>query len=753
MPFRQTSVRLALCLVAFVAALAAPGPAAYAALYDVPILVDDEDGLRDLLEEGEITQEEFEQLLAMLERPLDLNRSRREALFDLPGLTWPMVEEIVAYREEQAFRGVEDLEAIGVPVDVIRQLRAFVKVAQRLQRAPVVEGTVGLRAIEQFGDDRSPSLNLRGRALLFDTVEVGVSTLLQDRTGPFSWHHQDGLTWLSAGGPDYSFRVPKFYAMMEEPGWGVIVGSYQLGFGEKLAFDETSRAEPDGFYPDDLLPQYEETGKFGVPERLYGVAASLREISLGEGAGALDATLWLSYWPYDISQNDVDSFLRVADDTVFFNSSGGPNPLFCQSGVDPELCAVDDSALRQGRHAFQTLRAAFTELVVGGHVAYVPTPQWKIGATAYWAMIDWLESGSDVFFSPSSGWPNRDQFGAFGLDVQGHIAFVSVFAEYARMFDGGNALSGRVVLGWKKFDVELNGRWYQAEFDNPHARGKAADDEYFGQRDRDEVGGGARVTFRPLKWFNGRVDLDVWYRPTLDVSALKLTSRFDFVPLDWLVLSTGLDFKDKVLSQGGRDEEYNDDGGIVSVVDPYERRIVDVTDERDVGRGARLAAWFQVRAEPLRDLNIVAFFKSTLWDAQVSERATFYPEPIRFRLNQFYANNFAHDFYAWLLVSYKPIDRLEVSARVKFLDEETEFDVRGDTFVEGWLQVRWKIIDALSLQVRYRVRGYLDENIARLSEEDLQNAELAGDGGVSNYYHVRVGDVEHLLKAALEYKF
>jgi len=731
--------------------------AARAALYRVPILAESEDELRDLLEEGELDEEEFERLVHLVERPLDLNRARREALYDLPGLTWPMVDQIVKYREEQPFRDVDDLTEAGVPEDVVRQLYPFVKVAKRLARAPIITGDARLHGIERFSDDRTPSFNIRSRVTLFGRVDAGISMLLQDKTGPFSWNHEDGLTWISADEPGFTFSVPKFYVTMDEGLWSAIIGSYQVGFGERLVFDESTRLEPNGFYPDDLLSEYEESGKFGNRERMYGVAASLNQLPLGEGAGALDATIWFSWWPYDLSQVDAESFLRYTDDSAFYGSSVGmSNPLFCESGVDPEACA----AQKTGRLNYQTLRSAFTELVVGGHVAYLPTPQWRIGTTAYWSMIDWLEGGGDLFFAPAARYPNRDQFGAFGLDVQGTVSIVSLFAEYARTFDGGNAVSGRVILGWKRFDVELSGRWYDDEFDTPHARGSAADDEYRGQRDRDEAGGGVRVTFRPLKWFNGGVDLDVWTRPTLGYSALDLTSRFDFVPLDWLVVSTGVDYRDKVLSQGGRDEDYDDKGTSTIEVDPYNRRILDILDERTVGRGAKVAAWLQLAFTPLGNLKIVAFVKSTLKDDEVSERAYYYPQPLRLDLSNYYADHFAHDFYTWLRVDYEPIDGLELSARVKYLDVDTEYEVRGDRYVEGWLQARWRIADPVSLQLRYRIRGYVDEDVRRGQdtdgdgEPDLVPETYDIEGGTAGIFETYVpSDIEHVLKGVVDVKF
>ncbi len=73
--------------------------------------------------------------------------------------------------------------------------------------------------------------------------------------------------------------------------------------------------------------------------------------------------------------------------------------------------------------------------------------------------------------------------------------------------------------------------------------------------------------------------------------------------------------------------------------------------------------------------------------------------------------------------------------RVKYLDDEVHYDVRGESFIEGWLQVRWLIVDWVGFQLRYRARGYLD------SRKDIR-----ADWGPSN-------SVEHLIKGSIDLKF
>ena len=716
---RRSAWKLVVLALGLVALL--PARPVFAEVYEVPILVDTEDDLRDLLENGDISEEEYDRLVQLLGRPLDLNRSRRDAFFDLPGVTYSMIEKIVTYREAQVFRDASDLERAGIPLDVIRQVRPFVKVSKKLQRPPIVEGEGQLRLLEEFEDGRTPALYVRLRSTFVDFVQVGFAGVMQDRPGTFGYHHEPGLTWLSADESAPRFQAAKYYAMIDRPAWGVIVGTYQAGFGERLVFDETTRINPDGFYPDDLLSEYEESASFGVRERLFGVAASMKGIPVGEDAGVINGTLFLSWFPYDVSQDDVDSRLRPQDDSSVYAGDTDPNPLYCESGVDPVACAT----LGTGRFSSSRIRGAFTETIVGANLAYLPSARWEVGLTGYWARVDWdWQEPNDLYFTESARYPDRDSYGAFGVSLKGHYAFFSLFSEYAYAFGGGSAVILRTAFGWDKVDLEISGRYYAAGFDNPHARGSATADEYQGQRDRDEGGGRLRLSARPLDWLNGRVDLDVWYRPSLDYASLKMTTRFDFDITDWMTFSIGLDYTDKDISAGGRDEEYEDD-----VSESGGEKL------RDVGAGARLAIWEQLRFDITPRVRLLLFNKSTLWDAEVTLAATAYQEPIRRRLNSFYDESFAHDYYVYLLCTARVIDTLVLSARIKYLDEQMDFAFRGESFLEGWVQVRWQIIPELAIQTRYRVRGYLDER-------DSVRADWGPDT-----------NPEHLLKVGLVTRF
>ncbi len=720
-------------LIALVWGSVFPSPAR-AVVDDIPIVVDDEEDLRFLLENGDIGMDSYERLVALLERPLDLNRAGRRSLYDLPGLTYSMIDALLAYREEQPLRAVSDLSRVGIPDDVIRQVRPFVTIARRPRRPPVVTGNVQLRGVGALGDGKTPAFLLRPRATLFSRVDVGLAMVLQDRPGPFAYHRRDGLTWLTADPPGPRVQVPRFFVSIDEPGWAVIVGSYQAGFGQRLVFDATSRLEPHGFYPDDLVPEYEESATFGVRERLYGVAGRLKNLTLG-GGGALDATLFFSYWPFDAAQNDVVSRLRPLDDSVYLHG-GGPNPLFCERGVAPESCARDGV----GRISSSRLRAAFTELLIGGNVTYLPTPHWEVMGTGYFAKLHWLES-DDLHFTSGARFPDRGRIGAFGLSVKGRMGPFSVFSEYARTASGGNAAMARAIFGRRRVDVELAGRFYDRSFDNPHSRGPASPQYYEGNRDRDEAGGNLRLNVRPTNWLAARVEMDMWYRLSLDYTSLRFVGRIDVEPWRWLTISSGVDLTDKDITTGGRGQTYTD------------RFITEAGEElRDVGRGMSLSVWGQLRADVFNRVRLLFHYRSKLYDTRVTPRAYAYPDgvcrqeqleagetlcarDIRGDLVQFYSENFAQDLNVHLTTTVRVIDPLQLAARVRYFNAEVDFLFRGERFVESWFQMRWRALPFLHVQFRYRVRAHLDER-----------DEIQAHWGPST-------NPEHLFKGTLEGRF
>ncbi len=718
-----TGARAAVGVALTVAALWAATPAR-AEVYDVPILVESVEDLRDLVENGDIDDTIFDRLSSLIDAPLDLNSASRNALFDLPGMTFPMIDELIAARAKKPLLSFDDLDALGIPESVLRQIRPFVELVPPKpkgvppKKARPIKGDIDLRFIDRVADrgaDNStavvddtdpidttsetnitlPALALRARATVVEKLQLGVVMLGQERLGSFAYHHEPGRTWLSADGPAFRVQVPKFFAAIDRGSWAVIAGTYQAGFGERLVFDTSTRARPDGIYVDEQVSEYTDSTRFGANERMLGVAGTLRGVHLG-GTNYLDASLFISYFPRDVSQNDVDSILRETDDSTF-TYSGAPNPLLCESGVDPDLCATSNTAIREGRLSSQTLRAAFHEAIVGGHVAWSPKPRLQVGVTSYASFVRWPES-EDLVFAPSAAYPNKKSFGAYGLDLRWGAGRTDISAEYARTFDGDDAAFLRLTTSMGIADLELRGRYYGEGYDNPHARGTAAPDELDGQRDRDEAGGEVRLTLYPTRWMDARVSLDVWHRISLNVNHLTLTSRFAFEITRWLAFTTGVQYQDKTLGEGGRDTEYDD-----------RIRRVDGQDVRTVGAGINLSVWATLSADIGRRTKLRLEYKSAFRDIETTNATGGYYKELTPVLYNWYRAHMEHTLTLAGALTVKPIDPLSLQVRVKYRDEDVKFDFRGATYVEGWLQARYTFKPGWYLQARYRLRAFIDK--------------------------------------------
>ncbi|MCB9728130.1 MAG: hypothetical protein H6746_06590 [Deltaproteobacteria bacterium] len=703
------------------AILALTSTPARAEVYDVPILVESVEDLRDMLENGDIDDTIFDRLSALLEDPLDLNTASRNALYDLPGLTFPMIDDILEARSAQPLASVDDLMGIGIPEPVLRQVRPFVTVAppkaKAARKVKPIRGDIDVRFIDRVADREAkttdtvtvivdpvdtttetdvtlPAVALRARTVVVDKVQVGVIALGQERIGSFDYHHEPGRTWLSADGPAFRLQVPKYYVAMDEGGWAAILGTFQAGFAESLVFDSSTRSRPDGIYIDDQVSEYTDSTRFGQNERTLGAAFTFRGLHLG-GTNYLDGTIFFSYFPRDISQNDVDSILRETDDSDFA-PSGAPNPLLCENGVDPELCASQDPDTRQGRLSSETLRAAFHEAIIGGHLAWSPRPRLQIGMTSYASFVHWPES-DDLVFAPSAAYPAKKDFGAYGVDFRWGTGRTDISAEYARTFDGDDAAFLRLTTSLGIADLEVRGRYYSEGYDNPHARGTAQPDELLGQRDRDEAGGEVRLVLYPTYWMEARVSLDVWHRMSLGVENLSLNSRLAFELTRRLGMTLGVQYQDKVLGKGGRDTEYDDDI----------RSILGI-DNRTVGPGIRVSVWWTLSADLGRRTKLRLEYKSSFQDIETTDAESGYYQEFTPALYNWYHAHMEHTLTVAGALTVKPVDPLTLQMRVKYREEDTKFDFRGEAYVEGWLQARYTFKPGWYLQGRYRVRVFTD---------------------------------------------
>ena len=712
--------------------------AAGATPYEVFIDIEDQTDLDDLLAAGDISTETYEELLQLLTIGVDLNTADRATLYALPNLTYDDVDAIIAYRE--ANRGViadpAGLVAAGaLTEDKLLGISAFIIVRQ-------ADGRLKLRGFAQAmtryaptdgGDYDTPPFATRGRFQMLKYMRLGyAATVSRLQIGePVYDPNRDALI---AAPPSTQFHLPKLYVQYETDDISVIGGSFRAGFGQRLVFDNTSRYTPNGFtyddqlfFSSDLASQCRESGaelpspclgeeryKYVTPDwrwrqGLFGAGAGVRKLEVGTGWMQLYA--WGSSSRRSIYQYELYDRRRCnEDDGKSPYSDGDPDCAAPQVFVRPDGDLLEPTT----RHSYQSLPNVFRENLVGANIGYFADRRNSVGLTGYYAQSKDLLDGIDLDFQEWSRYPIGGTYGAGGANFSFGRGAIDVFGELAYSYDkspdpvgpveggGGPAAILRVTHTQGKQEIEVVGRYYGIDYENPYARPIAQADELDGSRARDEVGGRVRFT-NTDKLYSLRAAVDVWSPLTTmrtdmilgeQRAQLKLDSyvRADVRTSHEMWVGMWMRYQDKDLSEGGKDECFE-----VS------------TEETELGetipcKGRQLTTIGRVRYRPHRKVNITAMLEHQLLD---DEAATMGEE-------------FRQDWAAWLIALWHPAPRTRVRGRMRYLDESS--DLLGGGSDENLERSLSFVVDtAIGVRerdsVRVRVDGkfYLDD---RTSTDD-----------------------------------
>lgn len=595
-----------------VAALA--GTAA-AAPYEVFIDVESLEDLDDLLATEQISSDTHGALYELMSRGVDLDRATREELYSLPNLTYDEVDAILAYRDENRFiANPTDLVAAGaITEQKLLAISAFLIQVDRRRGEFAPRGTVLARVRATQGDHDVPPMSVRARAAFGKNLSAGLAmTVSRLRLGEVSWDpNRDAFLAEESGVQPH---VPKAYVRWRGDRFDVVAGSYRMGFGERLTFDNSTDYTPNGIYVDNLLRYApglsreckQSTGELagspcsgdydyvtpdeGWSEGLLGVAAGTDHLTLG-GDAYLQAYAWGSYNPRGLYQYQLAALTSACTDPRNdAEAACGAPAVFIRPDGDPLSPAA--------AAAYQTLPNLYAEALVGAHVAVHARRRAWVGVTGYGASTQWLVDVPDGITLSTQEWspiPIGGRYGAVGVSAgYGHGVF-DVFAEVTRSFDrmgdwvgeldGGGGLGAivRVTRSLRKRELEVSARYYDPDFVNPYAGPIAAADQVDGQRARGELG--ARVRYAGVHGnLNLRVVADLWRAYILDpdgappfvpgapangptdgwVPRLDAYVHADLTASDQIAYGLWLDFADKDLGTGGLGQCYatfTDTGG------------------------------------------------------------------------------------------------------------------------------------------------------------------------------------------------
>lgn len=571
---------------------------ASAALYEIPINdVDDEDDLIAMEARGDISEATLETLRELITTAVDLNSGSPNELYDLPGLTQVEVDAIVAYRKANG--RIEDpaelVTARAITPAQLLQIAPFIRIDPAALKLPV-SGKFRLVGSLASADNLAPPGVLTARLKGPLGLSAGVM-LIGTRQQPGVPEYDDlRFGALRADAASYRVNVPRSFLQWRSGVARVVVGTFHLGFAERLTLDNSRRYTPNGLYltedfrrPPDLSSSCRlsgaETGPGCLPpdpnnpsskryvspdfdwrEAFRGVAGSIEDLSLGNG-WEMSLYGFLSYQSRQLYQYELFN-KGACDDPRSTSSACGAPDVYVKS-ANPTL---------DTRLIFSTLPGLFDELAGGARAQFKPAPGFSFGVTAYGANPYFRQAGAPAFqldFQEWSRYPFGGAYGAVGVDGSARFGEFALSFEATKNFNsipgangGGYAAIQRTVWSRKRHEVELSFRFYDLNFANPYARPISAPDEFQGQRARNEAGARVTYTGRFGADWAVRARANFWLLPytttegPAGTSNLWLLARVEFNGLWWFQPAIWVDLRNKNLASNVRgrcSSDYNFD--------------------------------------------------------------------------------------------------------------------------------------------------------------------------------------------------
>jgi len=694
-------------------------PAARATDYGVFIDIETEEDLLDLKTSGEITESVFETLKELLDDGVDLNTAGRATLYSLPNVTYKEVDAILAYRREAGrIADPADLVKAGaISARKIGAIAPFLLIKQQDVKLFATKGRFKYGITYVVGDKTVPSMYLSARISTFRHMTLGLTLVLtRDWLDKPVWDpNRDAL---AANPPKVQVHVPKFYLQYKKPRWEIMAGTFRIGFGQRLVFDNTGYKSPNGIRIDDSLYTNQDASRtcresagelpdtpcggasryrYHSPDykwtnRLRGVAFGVRKIKMGKEHW-MQVYGFFSHQTHNIYQYEIYNRMRCDD----------PRDDDLPQCAAPSVFRIQrDRLAPTTRFSFYTLPDMYNEMLGGGNVTYFLSNRVHFGITGYGSDVRWLVAGADLDFQEWNKMPYGGPFGAIGINAAWGKGIADLFLEVAHTFDsmpeaddetkrvGGFGAILRSVFTVNKHEVEIAARYYDKAFANPHGRPIAAPDEYDGNRHRDELGLRVKYTTK-LKDVQLRTLLDWWTTPTdwdrYDIAGKKIAShklqarvRVDYEVATWFTPGIWGEYQDKGLEDSSRLNCYA------------------VTNEEDLEgepiscHGEKYDLGLQLKFLPIKKLSLTAYGMLRIVDDNSSR----------------FDNKFRKDISAWFLVMYKPIKELRLRARVRYKYEDVEHNDYLEQSIWAYLEASWWYKSTFRIKGRVELLAYLD---------------------------------------------
>ena len=695
--------------------------------YEIFIDIDDEDDLYDLQATGQIDDGTFETLLDLYRRGVNLDTADREGLYALPNLDYDDVDKILAYRDEAGgIRDPADLVRAGVLSQrVLASIAAFLLSPRPAPRA-AVDGFVRYRTMWLVGDEQVPPMVLQARLTTLRYLTIGAAGVLE-RTRPRNVAWDPNREALLADPPAPRVQLPKWFVQWDMPKWGLIVGTYRIGFGERLVFDNTSRYTPNGFFLDDTIQRRQMrstsrcresageldespcageagdermTPDYRVPERLQGLAIGARKLEVDKG--------WFQAYGFgSVARRQIYQYQlydkRVCDDPT---------------SDEPECSAPDVFHRREprldptSRFSYLTLPNMYVEYTGGGNFTYFYNRRTRAGVTGYGTAVQWQTEGPDLDFQEYARPPGGGRWGAVGPNFSWGRKWADVFLEAARSFDtgptdgnGGYAAIARHTATWDAHEIEVSARYYDGKYANPYSRAISAPDVTYGLRTQDEAGLRVRYSAFLFDRWSTRAFADTWLTVSETRPQFRTYWRNDVQFNDLWRPGLWLEYQTRDLRRQPA----------LCIVDVDE----DTLPPQCAGQRFRIIgrSRFDVHKRVYITLQYGHDFQDDAYEASGdSDINSIYDvselnDSVDFANLADYdlADRIRQDISAFVTVGVNPIDPLRIRSRVRWWWEDITDNTRFEHSVWAYVDVSYKIRPWAIPALRYDVYGYVDD--------------------------------------------
>ena len=557
----STLPRYRLGVLLLVLSLQLPGTAE-AREYSTDVRVSDEEELRQLYYDGLLDEEEFYLLLQLVENPVDLNRSEREDLYQLPGISASLADAIV---EERILNGpyllLADLQQRipDVTWRMIAQIEPFMVVSMPKGTSPAVRGSVnyflyrsfdGCEPIENdyparshricnLGYDKAPAMALSGGAEVMGWLDFGLSGIAHEGVKYAEYDPGSRDIYAAWGSP--LFRPYSAYVRIRRPGGTIIGGSYQADFGHGLVMSTGSGRDRHGF-------TVRRSVGSGASDRispfngLFGAAARAHAVRVGKAE--LDLSVFGSIRNYDL----YSSYIGLAGGTQY-------DPV--TADLEGPRIWIDGQ-----RASYITIPNLFRVAMAGGNVTLRVNRRTHVGVTGYGAYLERkvLEGVTDDHtFLIEKRWPSAPGFGSVGFNGAFGFGLLDLSGELGVFLhdgDPGLALYFRAEVepAWGEFVLSL--RRYDTNYGNPFTRAEANPDLLAGNSARNEEGIRFKATVRPLRKLRAQAMVDVSRNIIYDAWDARFRTSIAGYPVKWLQLSAAATATNQNLALNGREYAY-----------------------------------------------------------------------------------------------------------------------------------------------------------------------------------------------------